>query len=97
MPKTRIEELTERMTNKDAELQRGLDRYLGKEARFEASDLKKEDIPAFVAYWFSKYPPQVWQHPDGSMELGSIWAIELRDNPDIEGGRELYDLIKENL
>lgn len=97
MAETRIEALTKRLEEYDKQLLEDLDRTMGDEAMFEAGSLKKEDVPAFVQYWFSVYPPQVWQHPDGHQEYGSIWAIEMRDNPAIENGKEVYDFIKEAL
>lgn len=92
-----MEALTRRLKEYDEQLRKDLDETLGDEALFEAGRLKKEDVPAFVRYWFSIHPPAWWQHPDGSLEYGSIWAIEMRDNPAIENGKEIYEFIQEAL
>lgn len=84
-----IDDITNRVMGLIDEFDEDMDRQLeGLDP--DLRPLRKPDVRAFARYMLELYPPQWWVHPDGKLEFNSIWTIELRDDPRIRGGKELF-------
>lgn len=56
---------------------------------------KVEEVAAFVAMQYAKYPPEPWIAPDGTPVLDSSWWLAVQENDpemakNLAPGRELY-------